>query len=55
MAIDGDGNALTWDDTSWTAPRLVDPDGGGLTAVSCAPDGRCVAADYDGQTVSFGG
>ncbi|HSZ42918.1 MAG TPA: hypothetical protein VK817_23395 [Trebonia sp.] len=35
-------------------PRATDPRGGGLTAVSCAPGGFCVATDFDGRTVAFG-
>jgi hypothetical protein len=54
MAVDTNGYALRWNGVSWSqptwsAPRQVDQNGGGLTAVSCRPGGYCVATDYDGQ------
>jgi len=31
----------------------ADPYGGGLTAVSCADEVRCVATDFDGRIVTL--
>jgi hypothetical protein len=53
-AVDSDGRAVIWDGRGWSAPRPVDPRGGGLTAVSCLARRYCVATDFDGQTISFG-
>jgi hypothetical protein len=35
------------------APVAVDPDGGGLTAVSCPPAASCVAVDFDGRALAL--
>jgi hypothetical protein len=40
---------------SWSAPVAVDPDGGGLTAVSCPAGASCVAVDFDGRAVALPG
>ena len=55
--VDTNGRALTWNGSSWAAPSWsarspVDPDGGGLTGVSCFP-GACVAVDFAGNAVVF--
>ena len=57
VAVDTNGRALTWNGSSWAAPSWsarspVDPDGGGLTGVSCFP-GACVAVDFAGNAVVF--
>jgi hypothetical protein len=48
------GRAITWNGSTWSAPRLVDPAGGGLTAVSCPVHAGCVAADFDGRLLRVG-
>ena len=42
MAVDGSGNALTYDGTSWSDPARFD-DAGGLASLSCPEDDACVA------------
>jgi hypothetical protein len=54
VAVDGNGRALTWNGRSWSAPRLVDPRGG-LTAVSCAARGFCLAVDGGGRALAWNG
>jgi len=52
VAVDGQGNAETYNGTSWTRPERVDrafP----LTDVSCGSPGRCVAVDGGGHVVEF--
>jgi hypothetical protein len=53
--VDSAGRAVTWDGRGWSAPVTVDPDGGGLTAVSCSSAWSCVAVDNAGDAVTWGG
>jgi hypothetical protein len=52
MAVDSEGNAVSYDGSSWTAPTAIDsPSNGGLQSVSCPSANFCVAADYYGYAV----
>ena len=55
MAVGTRGDAVRWDGTSWSAPVLTDPAGGGLTSVSCAGPGSCVAVDFAGRAINVPG
>ena len=55
--VDPSGNVFTFDGTSWSAPRSVDPQGvgrdaTGVTSVSCPASQTCVAADELGRVVT---
>jgi hypothetical protein len=50
--VDNAGQALTWNGHAWTAPRLIDPDGGSLTAVSCPTAWSCTAVDFAGRVLT---
>jgi hypothetical protein len=54
MAVDYDGNALTWNGSSWSAPVLIDPIGY-LASVSCPSSSFCVAVDWDGNALTWNG
>jgi hypothetical protein len=53
VAVDNAGDAVAWGGRSWSVPFAVDPDGGGLTAVSCPPAASCVAVDFDGRALAL--
>jgi hypothetical protein len=58
--VDPSGNVFTFDGTTWSAPRSVDPQAGtahatGVTAVSCPTSQTCVAADELGKVVTSAG
>ena len=52
VTVDGQGNAETYNGTSWTKPAHVDQDFP-LTALSCGSNGRCVAVDGGGHALEF--
>jgi hypothetical protein len=52
--VDTGGRAVTWNGKTWSA-RVVDGDGGALTAVSCAGPRRCVAVDTSGRALVWTG
>jgi hypothetical protein len=52
VAVDGQGNAETYNGTSWTKPEQVDQDFP-LTGVSCGSTDRCDAVDGDGHVLEF--
>jgi hypothetical protein len=53
VAVDDNGNALTYKSGSWSAPDSI---GGQLNSVSCAPASSfCVAVDEGGQALKFNG
>lgn len=52
VAVDGQGNAESYNGRSWTKPEHVDPDFP-LTDVSCGSTNRCVAVDGDGGVLEF--
>jgi hypothetical protein len=54
VAVDGNGNALTWDGTSWSAPVNIDPSTV-LDSVSCSSTGFCVAVDSSGNALTWDG
>jgi hypothetical protein len=43
------GNAATWNGTSWTSPGIFIDGSKNLSAVSCSSSTFCVAVDYDGK------
>jgi hypothetical protein len=53
VAVDDAGNAYTYDGTSWSAARMIDP-GDELAAVSCGSASFCVAIG-DSRSVTFNG
>ena len=53
-AVDDDGNALTYDGTTWTTPTRVDAHGG-LLSVSCPTPTFCAAVSFDGHAVTYNG
>jgi hypothetical protein len=53
-AVDGSGNALTYNGTSWTAPTQIDS-GNGLASVSCSSATFCVAVDEKGNALTYNG
>ena len=55
MAVDGGGNALSWNGSSWSAPVYISPNGGDLTSVSCPSSSFCMAVDYGGNALSWNG
>jgi hypothetical protein len=53
-AVDGTGNALTFDGAHWSSP--VDLDGhAGLAGVSCVSASFCVAVEWAGKALTFDG
>ncbi len=52
-AVDNDGDALTWDGTSWSS-EAIDPEQA-LDAVSCTAANFCIAVDNDGNAFSWDG
>ena len=56
IAIDGEGNAFTYNGGSWSAPDLIDPPvNAQLEAVSCATSLFCVAVDEAGHALTYNG
>ncbi|MGA2530491.1 MAG: Ig-like domain-containing protein [Acidimicrobiales bacterium] len=51
-AVDGSGNVLTYDGSSWSSPVSVDS---GLTGVSCPTATFCVAVGYLGDVFTYNG
>ncbi len=54
MAVDANGNALSWNGTSWSPPTQVDKSGG-LSSVSCPSATFCMAVDNAGNALSWDG
>jgi hypothetical protein len=56
-AVDKSGHVVSYGGGSWSAPQLIDPTGGGLTAVSCtvSPAGRllCATSDVAGVPIEY--
>ncbi len=53
-AVDAQGNALTYNGTTWSTPRAIDPNGT-LISVSCASASFCVAMDYLSNVYTWNG
>jgi hypothetical protein len=53
-AVDANGNVLTFNGTSWSAPKVIDPSGV-LTSVSCPSASFCAAVAEAGQVSTFNG
>ena len=54
VAIDSQGDAVTYNGSAWSAPALIfyeDP----LDQVSCVSSTFCVASDYDGSVFTYNG
>ncbi len=49
------GNALTFDGTTWSTPTSIDPDGRGLSSVSCPSTTFCAAVDRSSRVLTFDG
>ena len=54
-AVDYEGNALTFNGSSWSAPAKIDGTAYGLTSVSCPSSSFCVAVDHGGNALTFNG
>jgi len=54
MAVDADGQALTYDGTSWSPPSDVNATTS-LESVSCPTTNFCTAVGFDGSVVSYNG
>ncbi len=52
-AVDRQGNALSFDGSTWSAPLLIDSTG--LVSVSCPSSSFCAAVEYEDNAVSFDG
>ena len=50
VAVDGHGEAVTWDGRMWSATSQADPDA--LTSVSCTSPSFCMAVGIDGAAVT---
>jgi uncharacterized Fe-S cluster protein YjdI len=55
VAVDGNGNALTFNGSKWSQPSSIDASGGGLIAVSCPSSSFCVAVDSNANALTFNG
>ncbi len=55
MAVDNDGNALTYNGSGWSPPLLVASSGVHLYSVSCASPSFCMAAGSGGYALSYNG
>jgi hypothetical protein len=53
-AADGDGNAVIWNGSSWSAPQLVDPTEL-LSALSCPTTSVCEAVNDNGDVFTYNG
>jgi hypothetical protein len=54
VAVDGGGNALTYNGKTWSAPKLISKSGY-LDAVSCPSASFCVAVSPNGYAVTYNG
>ena len=54
VAVDNDGNAVTYNGSSWGAPTGIDSDVS-LTSVSCPSTSFCLALARDGNVVTYNG
>jgi hypothetical protein len=55
VAADNDGNVFTYNGTSWSELKDVDPPNQSLTSVSCPTTTFCVAMDQDGNALTYNG
>ena len=55
VAVDANGDATTFDGTSWSALTAIDSHPGGLSSVSCSSATFCVAVDVDGNAQTYNG
>jgi Glycosyl hydrolases family 18 len=51
VAVGPSGDVIRWNGAGWSAPAVIDRDGGGLSAVSCPRSGSCTAVDFVGRTI----
>jgi hypothetical protein len=54
-AVDMNGNALTFNGSTWTSPDNIDTTGQGLTSVSCLVSSFCMAVDGAGNAYTWTG
>ena len=56
MAVDGSGNAITYDGSTWSAPQNIESASGlGLDSVSCPSATFCMAVDGSGNALTYNG
>jgi hypothetical protein len=53
--VNNQGEAVTHSGSKWSKPVSIDPNGFGMTSVSCPSTTFCVAGDQIGQAVIFNG
>ncbi len=53
--MDNGGHVLTYNGSSWSAPRSVDPNEGYLSSVSCPTADFCAAVDNGGNVLTYNG
>ena len=51
--MDDSGNVLSYDGSSWSSPKSVDRNEGGLDSVSCATASSCAAVDFQGYAFTY--
>lgn len=51
VAVDGNGDAVTYAHGKWGSPKKIDSDG--LTSVSCPSSRFCIAVDMNGRAVAY--
>jgi hypothetical protein len=47
VAVDGTGNAFTFDGVTWSEPQHIDLNAGASPTVSCSTDRFCLAIEDD--------
>jgi hypothetical protein len=51
VAVDNQGQEVTWDGTSWGTPQPIEPTAVAFTAISCTFEPSCTAVDANGDAV----
>ena len=54
VAVDGYGNAFTYNGSTWSSPKSIDA-GNTLESVSCPTASFCAAVDYSGNAFTYNG
>lgn len=55
VAVDNQGNELTWTAGSWSPPVAIEPTVTALSSISCATDRSCIAVDVQGDATIWDG
>jgi hypothetical protein len=54
MVVDGNGNAVSYDGTSWSSPVRIDGTTA-LSSISCPSSSVCMAVDWSGNVLRYNG